>query len=281
MGIIRGYKNIFLAAGFLILFGVSIFLREEISRMLSFGGQDGVVLIPPELLPGKKAPLAESESSPGYGAGVVVIPDNQPVITIPQYRGRDPSEVRPVPEEVKLFSEEQRGRLYATIDTHGRAVKANPAFFDGWIKLGLLKKTIGDFEGARDAWEYAGIIEPGNSLSFSNLGELYWRYLHEYIKSESNFRISIEHKPDDIQNYVSLAELYHYSYKDKADLADDVLFEGLGKNSGDGTLMRRLAYLYEQRGELASALEWWEKVLAGAPNDEEVKNKVEKIKLRL
>lgn len=278
------YKKTILAAFFLIILGVSIFWREEISRMFSFESEsrDEIISEPREEFPDVPLSTPQAIELPSdSGKEVGKASGGLPVAVVPLFSGRDPAEVRPVPEEVKLFTEEQKARLYATIDTNGRAVKSNPSFFDGWIQIGLLKKIIGDFEGSRDAWEYAGIIQPKNSLSFSNLGELYWRYLHEYAKSETNFRISIKHKPEDIQNYVSLAELYHYSFKEKTDLADDVLLEGLGNNPGDGTLMRRLAYLYEQRGEWARALEWWEKVLVSTPGDEEVKNKIERAKLKL
>ena len=264
------------------ILGVSIFWREEISRLLSFEVPEEVISEPKKELP-DVPPSPPQVIAPPLNSGKEVgkVSPVPPIATVPSFSGRDPAEVRPVEEEVKLFTEEQKTRLYANIDSLGRTVKTNSTFFDGWIQVGLLKKIIGDFEGARDAWEYAGIIQPKNSLSFSNLGELYWRYLHEYIKSETNFRISIKHKPEDMQNYVSLAELYHYSFKEKAGLADDVLLEGLQNNPGDGTLMRRLAYLYEQRGEWASALSWWEKVLASAPDDEEVKNKINRAKSKL
>lgn len=157
-------------------------------------------------------------------------------------------------------------------------MKTNPFHFNGWIQLGLLKKTIGDFEGARDAWEYAGVIEPLNSLSFANLGELYWRYLHDYLRSEANLKISIKHKSDDLQTYVTLAELYHYSLKEKYDLASQVLLDGLKSNPGDETLTRRLAALYEQRKEYTKSLEWWNKVLEMAPGDAAVLEKIEGLK---
>ena len=200
---------------------------------------------------------------------------------LPPYRGRDPKETRSVSEEVKLFSEEQKKQLYDSIATEAQAVKTNPIYFNGWIRLGMLKKTIGDFEGARDVWEYASLIEPLNSLSFSNLGELYWRYLHDYRKAEENLQTSIKHKSDDIQNYVTLAELYYYSYQEKYDLADDVLLDGLKANPNDETMMRRLAYLYEQRKEWAKALEWWERILTMSPDDQTVQESIAKVKLRL
>lgn len=200
---------------------------------------------------------------------------------VPAYSGRDPEEVLPLPASVKLFNDEQKNAIYSNIQVHGRSVKINSEFFTGWIELGLLKKIIGDYAGARDAWEYAGLLQPKNSLSFANLGELYWHYLPDFPKAEANLKISIQHKPEDIQTHVTLAELYHYSYTAKHDLAPTVLLDGLKSNPGEGTLMRRLAYLYEQREEWGKALEWWQRVLVKSPNDSEVQGKIDALKRKL
>lgn len=272
------WKKVFLILGAGLLLGSTLIFREEISQFLSFGNdhmlptQDIVEEIPRVE---ESQPTAPKENDDNIQKPREVF--KKPP-ALPIYFGRDPAEIRPVPEEVKLFSDEQKAQLYQTLETHGRTVKADPSFFNGWIQVGILKKTIGDFEGARDAWEYAGIIQSKNSISFSNLGELYWRYLHQYLKSEENFKISIRHKPDDWQNYLSLAELYHYSYKEKAELADDVLLDGLKAIPEDETLMRRLAYLYEQRSEFTKAVEWWEKVLARHSDDQELLGRVNKLK---
>lgn len=279
-------QKLLIGAILVVLFGTSLIFRENISRLFYFGEEEQIMESPQEQ--GEAAPLPTDNSSENTGsAGSAVGASDTPQFftssgaLLPPYKGRPPGEIRSVPEEVKLFTEEQKKQIFDQISTEAQAVKLDPIHFQGWINLGLLKKTIGDFEGARDVWEYASLIEPLNSLSFSNLGELYWRYLHEYQKSEANLRASIEHKPDDIQNYVSLAELYHYSYKEKYELADDVLLDGLKANLDNGTLMRRLAYLYEQRKEWDKALEWWEKVLNLSPDDEEVKRSIEKVKARM
>lgn len=271
-------KNIAGFVVFLVLAGLLTGFRGKIASWLSFEKEPTVVPVAKKkiveaVVPPVSAPAPDKKSI----SAVLPLADKTPEKPkIPMYTGRDPAEVRPVPEEVRLFSEDQRQQIYSALKTHGQSVKAQPKYFWGWIQVGLVKKTIGDFEGSRDAWEYAGLIEPLNSLSFSNLGELYWRYLPDYPKSEQSFRTSIKHKPNDWQNYISLAELYHYSYKEKYDLADDVLLEGLQNNPGDGNIMRRLAYLYEQREEWDKALDWWKKILETSPDDEEVKLKIEK-----
>lgn len=276
-------KTIFLIVGGALVFAGAFFFRKEIFQTSYLGSGNQTVVVAPSSSPPdhKKGNSASSSSAsvvslPGTKKPVVALPPPLPVAIAP-YTGRDPEEVRPVPDEVKLFTEEQKQKLYAVIQEDGRAVKINPEHFFGWIELGLYKKTIGDFEGARDALEYAGVIQPKNSLSFANLGELYWRYLHDYPKSEANLKISIIHKFDDVQTYITLAELYHYSYKEKYDLAPQVLIDGINANPEAEGLMRRLAYLYEQRSEWAKALEWWKKILLLHPGDEEVGNKVKKL----
>ena len=279
-------RKLITGAILVVLFGVSLTFRDNVSQLFYFGEKppnsdmDGGEDLTPENSENSGNEVAVTVEN-AAGANVSAQFYTSSGTPLPPYKGRPPGEIRPVPEEVKLFTEEQKKQIFDKISEEAQAVKINPIHFQGWINLGLLKKTIGDFEGTRDVWEYASLIEPLNSLSFSNLGELYWRYLHEYPKSEANLRTSIEHKPDDIQNYVSLAELYHYSYKEKYEMADDVLLEGLKANPGNGTLMRRLAYFYEQRKEWDKALEWWEKVLGSSPDDEEIKKSIEKVKAKM
>ena len=256
-----------------LVFGLLLVFRQEISKKLSFSS----VAEKEETLILSELPAREKEPEPKQGpVKIYSVTNEKPKIS--SYSGRDPAEIRPIAEEVKLFTEDQKRQLYATLEMHGRAVKADPSYFNGWIQVGLLKKTIGDFVGARDAWEYAGVIQPLNSTSFANLGELYWHYLQDYLKAEENFKISIKNKPTDPLTYISLAELYHYSYTAKADLADDVLLEGLKENSEAEGLMRRLAYLYEQRKENAEALAWWQKVLTLEPDDQSVIQSIERLK---
>lgn len=267
-------KKLFIAGVAVILVISATVFRDLVSRIFSFGLDNSpkvedLVLPEPKNEEFSREPVSEITSSK--------LP---PVL--PAYSGRDPREVRPDTEEVKLFSEEQKEKLYGQIDLHGRAVKENPDYLFGWLQVGFYKQVIGDFEGAREAWEYAGLIRPGNSVSFANLGELYWKYLPDFPKSEKNFRISINNKPDDAATYISLSEMYSYSYKEKTDLADDVLLGGIAVNPDDINLLKSLAALYQRTGDYSSSVEWWKKVLAKEPGNNDIaaviKSLEEKIK---
>lgn len=231
-------------------------------------------------------PSPEVSPSPLPSPTGSVLPSFSPKpVNTPQkpavYNGRPVEEVRPNPEDVKLFSESQKEEIYRSLQNYGKSVRENPDFFAGWLQLGLLKKVIGDFEGARDAWEYAGVIRPQNDVSFANLGELYWRYLHLYLQSEINFKISIKNNPSNVGTYVSLSDVYYYSLKEKYDLADDILLQGIAVNPQSVDLPRALGRLYERMGQYALALEWWSNVLTAEPENKEVASVIESLKKKI
>lgn len=273
-------KKILLISFAILFLGVSLFFRGSISRLLTFGPEIGRPQ-PPEIKKEEGKIINPPAGSPITSSGVEEAPLEHAIDdgkSLPPYTGRNPAEIRPLDEEVKLFSEEQREKIYSDIRRLAASVKENPNFLFGWTQLGLLKKMIGDYEGARDAWEYASLIRPTNSLSFANLGELYWRYLHDYPAAEKNFRISIKNKPNDPSTYISLSDLYSYSYREKSNLADDILLEGITANPGDVNLYRALAYLYERQKEYDKSIEWWQKVLEKEPDNKEVAATIEALK---
>lgn len=109
-------------------------------------------------------------------------------------------------------------------------LKKEPLNKDGWIALGGERKVLGDYEGARDAWEYAKALSPNDIVAWNNLGDLYHLYLKEYKKSEENWKRTIALKPDYVQGYRGLYELYRYSMIEKTSEIPMVLKQGIAKN---------------------------------------------------
>lgn len=121
-------------------------------------------------------------------------------------------------------------------------LKKDPKRVDAWIDLGLQRKTLGDYEGARLAWEYAkALAQNTNIVPWNNLGDLYHFYLKDYVKSEENWKKVIALKPDYIQGYRGLFELYTYSYKEKASQIPVFLKAGIAKNPTSTDLKQMLA----------------------------------------
>lgn len=108
-----------------------------------------------------------------------------------------------------------------------KTLAKNPGDVEGWIRVGVLKKFFNNYDGARDAWEYAKIVNPEFSTPYYNLGVLYGAYLKDLIKAEENYLKAIEIDPSLTYLYLALAEFYSVFYKEKIDRVDDVLRRGL------------------------------------------------------
>ncbi|NOY35627.1 MAG: hypothetical protein GXP44_01755 [bacterium] len=105
-------------------------------------------------------------------------------------------------------------------------LKANPDSMDSLLALGIYRKMIKDYEGAAEAWEYAGKIYPKNPTPFNNLGDLYAHFLKDKKKAEKNFLKAIENGPDELYIYRSTYEFYRFVMKDDAK-AKEILREAL------------------------------------------------------
>ncbi len=138
-----------------------------------------------------------------------------------------------------------KATLLVSLDRAIASVKKDPKGIDGWIDLGLQRKELGDYEGARDAWEYAKALGPNNLVPYSNLGDLYHFYLKDYQKSEQNWRMTVSLQPDYAQGYRGLYELYTYSMKEKAGEIPAVLKQGI-KNVPLATDLAALLAEYEK-----------------------------------
>lgn len=111
------------------------------------------------------------------------------------------------------------------------ALKKDPSLFDTWLILGIHRKTIGDYEGAREIWEYAAALRPGNYIPFNNLGDLYAFFLKDNKKAEENFLKALENDPAYIYIYRSAYDFYLYVLKDEAK-AKALLQKGIAANPG-------------------------------------------------
>lgn len=116
-------------------------------------------------------------------------------------------------------------------------LRKNTQSFDGWILLGTLYQQVGDYEGARQVFEYLSAIAPKNTVSFNNLGILYHYYLKDYPKAEANFLKAIENDPTYVMSYRNLFDLYSLSYKTNTTAAADIIKRGLKSNPNNQDLL--------------------------------------------
>jgi tetratricopeptide (TPR) repeat protein len=138
------------------------------------------------------------------------------------------------------LSEESKNRAILEIKKITEALKTDYDRREEWLNLGLWRKTIGDYEGAEEAWKFVTIIRPNDPVAYHNLGDLYSQYLPDFPKAEKYYLLAIEkdtsHQPF---FYIKLYEFYRY-YLKKPDLAEKALLDGLKTNPGNEYLQKTL-----------------------------------------
>jgi tetratricopeptide (TPR) repeat protein len=120
------------------------------------------------------------------------------------------------------------------------SLSKKPGNFDGWLRLGVIKKFFNNYTGARDAWEYANIIAPKNSSAYYNLGGLYGAYLKDFKKAEERYLTAIENDPKFSYLYVDFANFYWTFDISKKHLAKGVIEKGLVALPDDPSLLQAL-----------------------------------------
>lgn len=148
-------------------------------------------------------------------------------------------------------SEAVRNIVLSKVATITTLLREDLTSFKNWLDLAIQYKIAGDYEGARDVWEFINETSPTNSVSFHNLGDLYHFNLKDYPKSEENFRKAIENSPQNTQSYGGLHGLYKYSYKQDSNLAESVLLEGIEAVTNNIDLVIALANYYKERGNMS------------------------------
>ncbi|MFA5838323.1 MAG: hypothetical protein WC849_00015 [Candidatus Paceibacterota bacterium] len=151
----------------------------------------------------------------------------------------------PIPNLNRKIPDTASENIKGNIISISESLKTDSKSFDLWINLGLYRKLVGDYEGARQAWEYASILRPRFSLSFLNLANLYGYYIKDSKKAESNFLKAIEAEPTETYSYVAMANFYVEVLNDK-NKAIDIIKEGI-KNNPKVEELKQILIEFEQK----------------------------------
>lgn len=159
-------------------------------------------------------------------------------------------------------SEEFKRIMTERINKTSAELKKNPENIDVWLDLAIHRKTIDDYKGAAEIWEYVLEFQPDNSVVLGNLGELYHLYLKDYPKSENYYKSAIALDQTRIALYRGLHELYKYSYKKETTAAADILKIGLERNPDNTDLLILLGVYYKDTGDKKSARLYYTEALS-------------------
>ena len=162
--------------------------------------------------------------------------------------------------------QDERARLGAEIEHISATLRGDSGLYDSWLDLGSYRKLAGDFAGAEEVWLYMALRWPGDRAAYENLGDLYHLYIRDYPRAEKYYRLALDRDDTYPALYLKFHELYALSWKEKAQLADDILLEGIGKLPGHAGLLFTLAEYYASVGESAKARQYYGEVRILAAN---------------
>jgi len=153
-----------------------------------------------------------------------------------------------------------------------------PEDINNWLYLGVLKKMVNDYMGAQDVWLYVTEKWPKDGTAFGNLGDLYANFLKEPQKAETAYKAAILFEPKNVNHYLGLAEVYRYRMPGKEALYEQTLLEGLKTLGDDGNLIGPLASYYRQTNQIDKAIEYYEKLVKIAPDNQAAKDDLAELK---
>lgn len=135
--------------------------------------------------------------------------------------------------------------------------------YDGnaWMDLALRYHSAGDYEGAREVWEFIVSVPPPNVTALGNLGRLHHFELKQYEKAEQYFFAAIEANPARPEAYYELFDLYRYSYKTETTAAVDILKKASEFFPDDPGIPAGIAIFYRDTGRSALARTYFEKAV--------------------
>lgn len=137
----------------------------------------------------------------------------------------------------------------------------NPKNYDDWLAIAYIKKLFNNYIGARDAWEYAKIVNPENPIAFFNLGELYGYELKEPTKAEGNYKSALQLDPYHLDYYIGLANFYKDVLQDPQK-AEVIFISALEKiPNTEPNLFTGIGAFYRDQKNFAKAVEYFEKAL--------------------
>jgi len=182
-----------------------------------------------------------------------------------------------LPEDVVLTKTQQE-----KFDNAKSILEKNPKDANAIIAIAQVKYAVQDLEGAEKAYLMALELQPTNTLTLNNLGDIYYQQ-KQYQKSEEMFLRIIDNNPKWINAYRNLSSIYRYHIKDKYPDMEEILLKGIEKNkelTGEAPVdfYSMIGVFYQETNQIEKAIENYEKVLELDPTNEGARIELERLK---
>lgn len=198
------------------------------------------------------------------------------------YSGKlDPEKMMTFVMKNPNLTSDQAADLEQRFNTLKQRIQQKPDSFADWLMLGVMKKAVADYEGARDIWLYCGQMRPNNSPSFANLADLYANFLNDPKKAEAAIKQAIANDPNDYVFYLTLADIYRYKFPDGDSRFEGTLLEAMEKFPSEPNIVASLSAFYRETNQVQKAVQSLEKLVQMSPENQAAKNDLAELKAQL
>lgn len=174
------------------------------------------------------------------------------------------------------ITDAQKQEIIKQIDEIKKQITVNYDSDTPWLMLGNYRKSLKDYNGAIEAWNFLITIRPKGYLAFHNLGSLYGFELHNYTKSEENFLKAIQNESKNIDAYSQLVTIYEAAKTPEK--IEALLLGGIKSNPNDASLKIMLGQYYAKIGNKTAAIKYLEEALKISPANTEVQTEIDALK---
>ena len=150
---------------------------------------------------------------------------------------------------------------------------SNNLYYD-WLNITGAMHMIGDYKREAQILKWFTGVYPGNSVSPSNLGNLYKSFIVNNQESEKYYLIALEREKKQYDIYYGLHELYRYNFQD-TEKALEILERGRKNNPDEKSYVTDMAdYLVVlgRKDEAEKIIDEW---LVNHPEDFSLKERLQ------
>ncbi len=119
------------------------------------------------------------------------------------------------PQALKYNSRQEAQRIITRLNKEYYYAQKSKNPYPHLIEVGILKKMLGDYQGAEKAWEKAAQVAQKKRpvLAYGNLADLNANYLHNYQEALSYYQKALKLDKTNYNYWSGLASLYFYHFK--------------------------------------------------------------------
>lgn len=180
----------------------------------------------------------------------------------------DPSDVEPLFSNAKLLLENASGReakakILQAVAKLKVVKEINPNFPRVSFYLAKSYMELGDFQQALDLVREEKSKNPNLADPFLLAAEVYYRR-EQFKECAAEYAQAVKLRPSSAELYVKASICYRKS--DAIDIAEDMLGMAKQRESGYAEIYREQGFIFEKKGQMEDARQYFEKYLDLAPN---------------